>query len=116
MHHSFVRESHASEPSHCHSRIGEPPVVCDAEVPVAAQAAEVSTDASAAYLSKMQMLRELGFLSESSAEAEALARSQDTTPAVTRSTPGHTTDEEERCSLSHTRHAAVCLMTREGLL
>ena len=72
----------------------EPPLVCDAEVPSAAQAEEVSTDAAAAYLSKMQMLRELGFLSESSAEAEALARSQDMTPAVTRNMPGRKTDEE----------------------
>lgn len=97
------------------SRIGEPPMVCNAEVPVAAQPEEASTDASAAYLSKMQMLRELGFLSESSAEAEALARSQDTTPAVTGNMPGHKTDEE-RCSPSHTKHSHVCPVIHERLL
>lgn len=43
-----------------------------------AEAEEGADSAStrAAYLSKMQMLRELGFLAESSPEAEAQARSQ----------------------------------------
>ncbi|DBA76239.1 TPA: hypothetical protein ACH3X1_009959 [Trebouxia sp. C0004] len=46
-----------------------------------AGAAEDSMTTNAAYLSKMQMLRELGFLPDTSAEAEALARSQE--PAST---------------------------------
>ena len=41
------------------------------------RAAAENEEAATAYLSKMQMLRELGFLSDASAEAEALARSQE---------------------------------------
>ena len=47
-------------------------IACDAE---ATAAAEGEAAATAAYLSKMEMLRELGFLNESSPEADALARS-----------------------------------------
>lgn len=47
-------------------------IACNAEVTAAAEGEEAAT---AAYLSKMQMLRELGFLNESSPEAEAQARS-----------------------------------------
>ncbi len=44
---------------------------------VQAAATEDSFSTNAAYLTKMQMLRELGFLTDTSAEAEALARSRD---------------------------------------
>ena len=91
----------------------KPPLVCTAEAPIPAEAEEASTDASAAYLSKMQMLRELGFLSESSAEAEALARSQDIMPAVTRGVPGQKTDEE-RYSLFHASIMTSCPMFKRA--
>lgn len=70
-------------------------------------AAHGSFSTDTAYLSKMQMLRELGFLSETTAEADALARSQNPLPDSQRNVESAEEIGQDQSRSYGDAHAAV---------